>query len=284
MLSSKAPILEVAGLTIRRGGTEILRDIAWRVEPGQHWLILGPNGSGKTSLLGALTGYLTPTAGRLDLLGRQYGRADWPALRRRVGLVSSSLRQMMHEDETALEIVMEGRLAAIDLREPTRGPHARRGRELLAEVGCSPLASRPWAYLSQGERQRVLIARALMARPEILILDEPCAGLDPVAREQFLGFLSAMGCQPHPSLVFVTHHVEEILPVFGQTLLLRDGSVIASGPTRAVLNSATLSRTFGAKIRVAQRGGRWSLHLAKRRWKYTAPKLRRRPPVKAVVA
>lgn len=274
--SPNSPILEVEALTIRRGGIEILRDVAWRVEPGQHWLILGPNGSGKTSLLGALTGYLTPTEGRLELLGKRYGRADWPALRRRIGLVSSSLRQMIHEEETALEVVMEGRLAAIDLREPPRGKHARRGRELLAEVRCSALESRPWAYLSQGERQRVLIARALMARPEILILDEPCAGLDPVAREQFLGFLAALGRRSHPCLVFVTHHVEEILPVFGQALLLREGAVMASGPTKAVLTSSALSLAFGARIRVLRRAGRWSLRLATRGWHYAVSRPSRR--------
>ncbi|MCC7376619.1 MAG: ATP-binding cassette domain-containing protein [Verrucomicrobiales bacterium] len=259
-------MLEVQGLTVRRGTTEILTDVSWRVGAGEHWLILGPNGSGKTSLLGALTGYLTPTAGRLELLGQRYGRSDWPMLRRRVGLVSSTLRQMIHEDETALEIVIEGRYAAIDLREPPRGKDGALGRRLLSEVGCSSLGSRPWAYLSQGERQRVLIARALMARPDVLILDEPCAGLDPVAREQFLAFLSKLGSNPHPTLVFVTHHVEEILPVFGRALLLREGRVIAAGRTREVLTSELFSRAFGTRIRLQRQRARWSLRLAPRGW------------------
>lgn len=259
--------MDVQELTVRRSNTEILKEVCWRVNLGEHWLILGPNGSGKTSLLGALTGYLTPTSGRLDLLGKRYGRSDWPALRRRVGLVSSSLRQMIHEEETALEVVIEGRFAAIDLREPPRGKDGRLGRQLLREVGCSSLESRPWAYLSQGERQRVLIARALMARPEILILDEPCAGLDPVAREQFLAFLSRMGSKPHPALVFVTHHVEEILPVFSRALLLRDGKVVASGPTREVLTSRLFTRAFGTRIRLQRHGDRWSLRLDARGWK-----------------
>src|SRR6185437_4510636 len=173
-------VLEVCALCVRRGRTTILRDVSWRVERGQHWVVLGANGSGKTSLLSALTGYLTPSAGEIAVLGERYGQTDWRELRKRIGLVSSSVRQMMPEDEPALDTVISGKYAMIDFwGRATRADRARAMR-ILRRIECDYLADRPWAFLSQGERQRVLIGRALMARPPVLILDEPCAGLDPV--------------------------------------------------------------------------------------------------------
>jgi iron complex transport system ATP-binding protein len=176
--------------------------------------------------------------------------------------VSSALRQLFHEEEPALEVVIGGRLAAIDIRDRPRPTDVRAARKLLAAVEILPLANRPWGVLSQGERQRVLIARALMARPEVLILDEPCAGLDPVARERFLGFLSRLGRQPSPALILVTHHVEEIVPVFTRALVLQDGRVAAAGPTSRVVTSAILSQAFGTPLRVSRRGGAYGLRLA----------------------
>lgn len=257
----EGPVLEVRGLTISRGGVPILRGIDWRVSRGEHWAILGANGSGKTSLLAALTGYLTPTAGEVHLLGRRYGFADWPALRRRVGLVSSALRQLIHEEEPAVEVVVGGRYAAIDVRDTLSRRDVRQAHDLLALVNCEALRERPWAYLSQGERQRVLIARALMAQPDLMILDEPCAGLDPVARERFLELLTELGARQSASLILVTHHIEEIVEIFGQTLILREGRVANAGPTPEVLNSANLSAAFGSPLRVRRRHGRYSLSL-----------------------
>lgn len=269
------PILRVSGLTIVRGGTPILTRMDWAVAPGEHWVILGANGSGKTSLLAALTGYLTPTAGEVELLGERYGHSDWPALRRRVGLVSSSLRQLIHPDEPALEIVVAGRYAAIDLREAAQPGDLRRARQLLRQVDASSLALRPWAVLSQGERQRVLIARALMPRPEVLILDEPCAGLDPVARERFLDFITRLGRAAHPALVLVTHHVEEILPVFRRALILRQGEVAAAGATRSVLTSGVLTHAFQTPVVLRRIRGRYALRLSRRR--EDAPRAPRSP-------
>lgn len=255
-------ILAVHGLAIQRGDTRILQDIHWRVERGQHWFILGANGSGKTSLLAALTGYLTPTEGELDLLGERFGEADWRALRLHVGIVSSAVRQLMAPEEPALETVISGKFAMIDLWERYTAADQRRARRLLRQVECERLADRPWLYLSQGERQRVLIGRALMARPKLLILDEPCAGLDPVAREHFLQFLQRLGRQPGaPTLVLVTHHVEEIMPVFTHGLLLREGRVLATGKKRTVLQTPLLTRAFGAKVSIGRQNGRPTLRV-----------------------
>ena len=254
------PILHVQSLRIQRDATPILRDVSWRIEPGENWVVLGPNGCGKTSLLAALTGYFMPTSGEIDLLGQRYGEADWRELRLRIGIVSSSIRQMMADTEPALDTVASGKYAMIDFWGTPNRADRRRALELLQQIECSHLAQRPWAVLSQGERQRILIGRALMADPRLLILDEPCAGLDPVAREHFLQFIQRLAlAQGAPSLVLVTHHVEEIVPCFSHALLLRDGAVVASGPLSSSLNSASLSKTFGAPVRLRRSQGRLSL-------------------------
>jgi iron complex transport system ATP-binding protein len=251
-------ILEVTGLCVERGETAILRGIDWTVGPGEHWVVLGPNGSGKTSLLKALTGYLSPTSGAVAVLGRRYGETDWRDLRRRIGLVTSALQASIPAAETARDTVVSGRYAQLDLwARTTRADRAAADR-LLRFVGASHLAAREWAHLSQGERQRILIARALMARPRLLILDEPCAGLDPAAREEFLQFVDALARKPRgPALIFVTHHVEEIMHAFTHALAIRDGAVFASGRKTAVVTTAVLSRVFGVPIAVGRERGRY---------------------------
>jgi len=276
------PVLRVTDLTVFRGRTVILDRISWTVLPGEHWVVLGPNGSGKTSLLATLTAYLTPSAGTIEVLGQAFGRSDWPALRRRIGLVSPALRHLIHEEEPALEIVIGGRYASIDVRDRPRPRDVKEARELLYAVGCLELSQRPWAVLSQGERQRVQIARALMAHPDVLILDEPCAGLDPVAREQFLGLVADLGRQTRPALLFVTHHVEEIVPAFRHALLLREGRILAAGPTRTVLNGKRLSSVFDAPVRLSRLSGRYRLQVRRseisgnQRMRWSVPNLSRR--------
>jgi iron complex transport system ATP-binding protein len=253
-------ILSVAGLGIERSGTVILQNVNWSVERGQHWAILGANGSGKTSLLSALTGYLMPTRGEISLLGESYGHSDWRELRKSVGLVSSSVRQMMADDEPALATVASGKYAMIDFWGRLTRAEKARGLKLLRQVECEYLADRPWQVLSQGERQRVLIGRALMARPRLLILDEPCAGLDPAAREHFLQFIQRLGeSKDAPTLVLVTHHVEEIMPVFSHVLLLRKGEVLAAGKKTLALDSKNLSLAFHAKMQLKRLGNRYEL-------------------------
>ena len=262
-VSAMSFLLEVSGLHVTRGSTAILRDVQWRVGMGEHWAILGANGSGKTTLLKTLTGYMPPTSGGIALLGQNYGASDWRELRLHIGVVMSAFVAAIPPAELALETVMSGRFAQLDLwHRVTRSDRAA-ARRWLTFVGLGALAEREWAYLSQGERQRVLIARALISKPKLLILDEPCAGLDPVARQRFLRFLSRLARRRGaPTLVLVTHHVEEIVPAFTHALLLRGGRVVAAGPKRAVLTGENLSRTFGARLRLTQRGGRYELAVA----------------------
>ena len=251
-------VLNVSELRVARGRTEILKAVSWSVRRGEHWVILGPNGCGKTSLLKALTGYLSPSSGEIALLGRRYGEDDWRDLRLEVGIVTSALQASIPQAEPALETVVSGRYAQLDLwAKPTRRERTE-ARRWLRFVGGEALADREWTHLSQGERQRILIARSLMARPKLLILDEPCAGLDPVAREEFLWFVEGLARRRSgPSLVLVTHHAEEIMPAFTHALVLRDGRVFASGPKVGVVTTRTLSGAFGARVRVRASQGRY---------------------------
>jgi iron complex transport system ATP-binding protein len=258
-MSRARTVIAVRGLRVVRDAT-ILEQIDWEVQKGEHWAILGPNGSGKTSLLRALTGYLPPTAGTISVLGETYGRSDWRELRKRIGIVSSSIYQMMAENETAFNAVLSGRYAQIGLWCETAPAERREAARILRRVECEYLRERPWTHLSQGERQRVLIGRALMARPRLLILDEPCAGLDPAAREHFLQFLERLARGPGaPALVLVTHHTEEITPSFSHVLVLKEGRVAASGSKARMLNSRLLSDAFGVPVRLRRERGRYLL-------------------------
>lgn len=256
-------LLEVQALELRRGKTRILRDVHWRVETGQHWVILGPNGCGKTTLLKALVGYMPPSAGSLTLLGRTYGRSDWRELRLKVGLVSNALVSAIPPTERALDTVLSGAYAQLDLWASPTQAERRRALGWLRFFGIEALAARAWALLSQGERQRVLLARALQARPKLLILDEPCAGLDPVAREHFLGFLRNLLRKSRvPGLLLVTHHVEEIVPGFTHALLLREGGVLAQGTLSKILVPSHLTACFGAEARLRRLKGRYQVRFA----------------------
>lgn len=254
-----SPVIQISQLRVERDAV-ILDGVDWTVRRGDHWAILGANGSGKTSLLSTLTGYMPLTAGTISVLGETYGRTDWRELRKRVGIVSSSVHQMMAGHENTLDTIISGRYAMIGMWGETHAGERTQALRIMRQVEVTALRDRPWRVLSQGERQRVLIGRALMARPKLLILDEPCAGLDPVAREHFLQFLERLARQRSaPTLVLVTHHVEELVPAFSHVLVLKAGKVIAAGPKSRILTSATLSRAFDARIRLRRKGGRYSL-------------------------
>lgn len=253
------PILDVRRLSVSRHGTPVLRSLSWQILPGQFWTILGPNGSGKTSLLSCLTGLLTPSSGTISVLGETFGDSDWIGLRRRIGIVSSSVRQLIDDSEPALSVIASGLHGQINYWGRLSPAEISAARRAAATFRCSHLTSRPWAVLSQGERQRILIARALISQPDLLILDEPCAGLDPVARARFLQLISRIASRPAPAVILVTHHVEEIPAACSHILTLRNGRPLAAGPAATTLTSTTLSRVFGAPVTLSGTPGHWSL-------------------------
>jgi iron complex transport system ATP-binding protein len=256
------PLLDLRGLRIARGRTTILSGLDWTVHRGEHWVILGPNGAGKTSLLSALTGYLTPSGGEIEVLGRHFGRSDWRELREHIGVVGAGMSRLIEPDTTAFETVLGGYRAMLNPWGRFPAAARRRAHLLLAQIGLAAIADHTWLQLSEGERQRTLLARAQMAHPRLLILDEPCAGLDPVAREAFLASLSHFAhARRGPGLVLVTHHVEEIVPGFTHALLLRSGGALAAGPLGRTLTSAKLSALFAHPVRLKREGGRWRLRV-----------------------
>jgi iron complex transport system ATP-binding protein len=260
--SPSAPILHLENLHITRNGTRILRSLHWQVLPGEHWVILGPNGSGKSSLLAALAGYLTPTEGACTVLGETFGESDWRDLRLHLGIVSATAAAMVPPEETALYTVAAGKNAQFGLWGDPSPTLRREALRLLRLVEAAPLANRRWEALSQGEKQRVLIARALILKPKLLILDEPCAGMDPLARESFLGFIQRLLCLPkRPAVVLVTHHVEEIVPGFTHALLLKNGTVFKSGPLSSNLTSMALQELFDSPVRLRKTGTRYQLSI-----------------------
>lgn len=263
-----ATVFEMEDVSVQRNGRKILEGINLTVERDQHWVILGGNGSGKTSLLNVLMGYLTPTTGEVHMRGREdavnSASQSWDDWRKRIGFVSSSISQLIEPAETALEIVLSGRHAMVNYWQHGEDDPAeiRAAEKVLEKVNATSLRDQSWATMSQGERQRVLIGRALMSQKmEVLVLDEPCAGLDPVAREHFLQFVEELTEKgSFRSLLLVTHHVEEIIPAITHALVLKEGQVIAQGEKRRALNSFSLSEAFGAELKLRSRLGRYRLY------------------------
>jgi iron complex transport system ATP-binding protein len=241
-------------------GTTILEGIDWEVGGSDRWVIIGANGSGKTSLLRLAAAQTRPTSGTVDVLGERLGRTDMRELRRRIGMASVAVTDQLRPGLSAHDAVVTARHGALEpwWHDYDPADHAR-ADELLATMGCAPLRDRPIATLSQGERQRVVLARALMPRPGLLLLDEPAAGLDLPAREALVDRLSDLaGDGEAPPMVLVTHHVEEIPPGITHALLLRGGRVVAAGPVDEAMTPPLLSDTFGIDVRLARRDGRWT--------------------------
>ena len=242
-------------------GIPILEGIDWEVEAGGRWVLLGPNGSGKTTLLKLITGYAYPSRGRVAVLGGEFGHTDLRELRTRIGWVHYDLRNMIPEFMNTLEVVLAGEKGTLSFyEEATRAEKGRAERNLEA-LRAERLIGRRFSTLSTGERQRVLIARALMAEPKILLLDEPCMGLDPLSREEFLDSLHTLFVEKSEmTVITVTHHVEEITEAYGGVLILDRGRVLACGGRQRTLRGETISRLFGHRCALTFRAGRYSLH------------------------
>ncbi|WP_141506052.1 ABC transporter ATP-binding protein [Paenibacillus luteus] len=250
-------IIDIQNVSWDRNEQKILQNINWTVQNGEHWCLLGLNGSGKTTLLNMINGYIWPTEGSMSVLDKKFGEFDLRELRKSIGWVSTSLQQKLYGSETALRIVLSGKFATIGLYDETNVEDVSHAENLMESLGCTALINRTYDTLSQGERQRVLIARALMPSPKLLILDEPCTGLDVFAREQLLQMIAAVAAaKDAPTIIYVTHHVEEILPCFTKTLLIKEGKVFAARETSDVLTSATMSDFFAVPVHIQRRDGR----------------------------
>jgi len=263
-MTDRSPALRLTDVTLVRDGTTILDGIDWTVGPHERWVVLGPNGSGKTSLLRLASLYVHPSHGEVEVLGRRLGRVDVRRLRTEIGLVSPALAGLLRAEVTAVEVVMAAREAALETWWHDYGTGDRaRARDLLARVGAEYTADRPFGTLSSGERQRVLLARSLWGDPGLVLLDEPTSGLDLGAREDLVSRLRALADDPAtPPTVLVTHHVEEIPAGFTHGLLLRDGRVVARGPLDQVVTGGVLSEAFGLPLVVDRRDGRYAARAA----------------------
>jgi iron complex transport system ATP-binding protein len=259
-------VLRLKGVSVHRAGRTILGPIDWCVDRGQRWVIVGPNGAGKTTLIQVVSTYLWPTTGSVEVLGETIGHVDSRELRRRIGYAGSGLEKSIPEDLTAHDVVVTARHAALGPWWHDYGADDhQRASDLLGRLGVGGLAERPFGLLSAGERRRVQIARALMPRPELLLLDEPSASLDLGARETLVRDLDALAADDDLAAVFlVTHHVEEVPPAFGHALVLGAGRAVAAGPVGTALDGGSLSRAFGMPIRVDRVDGRTWARLDRR--------------------
>jgi len=252
-------VIDMDGVSVVRGSTTLLDSVSWTVELDERWVILGPNGAGKTTLLQLAAALLHPSSGQIRLLGVPLGLTDVFELRPRIGFASAAVAVRIPPQEVVRDLVVSAGYAVLGRwRERYEAEDHDRASSLLELMGVASFADRAFGTLSEGERKRVQIARALMPDPEIMLLDEPAAGLDLGGREDLLVRLSALADDPDaPTLVMVTHHVEEIPPSFSHAMLLREGAVVAAGLIRDVVTSANLSDTFGLPLRLTRSGGRY---------------------------
>lgn len=252
-------VIDMDRVSVVRGEATLLRELSWTVELDERWVILGPNGAGKTTLLQMAAALLHPTSGEIALLGEPLGLTDVFELRPRIGFTSAALAARVPPAEIVRDLVVSAGYAVLGRgRERYESEDLERATHLLELMGVAALAERTFGTLSEGERKRVQIARALMPDPEIMLLDEPAAGLDLGGREDLLARLSTIAEDPDaPTLIMVTHHVEEIPTAFSHAMLLRDGAVVASGLLRDVVTSANLSHTFGLPLRLTRSGDRY---------------------------
>lgn len=251
-------VIQLENVSWRRQGIEILRDISWQVKIGEHWAVLGLNGAGKTSMLNMVNGYIWPTTGKVSVLGETFGQTDIHELRKSIGWISSALGQRINGRHPAEDIVISGKYAAIGLvfQDATK-EDKEVAYDWMKQLGVDHTYGQAYEKCSQGEKQKLLIARGLMANPKLLILDEPTSGLDFIAREELLGTIELLGrSKAAPTIIFVTHHVEEILSIFSHVLMLEDGKVYTQGKREEVLTNEHLSALYKRDIEIAWRNNR----------------------------
>lgn len=252
---SSMTIISLQHLRLQREEREILQDVSLTVQPGEQWVVLGRNGSGKTTLLEMLTGYMFPTAGTVEVLGNRYGECDVREVRKRIGYISQSLVEKLALADPVWEVAATGEYAFLRFYQEIPEDVKDKALRLLEECGLGHAALQPFGTLSQGERKKVLLARALMSDPAILILDEPCSGLDLYEREKLLAETGKLGSRSM-TVIYVTHHMEEIMPMFTHVALLQDGRLIASGPKEEVLTERVLGDAYELPLTVEWAHGR----------------------------
>ncbi|MFF0341059.1 ABC transporter ATP-binding protein [Kribbella sp. NPDC004875] len=253
-------VVELAGATVVRGDARLLDGIDWTIDEADRWVVIGPNGAGKTTLLQILAAQLHPTYGVAGLLGEVLGAVDVFELRPRIGLTSAALADRLPKSERVSDVVVSASYAVLGrwIEEYDELDH-QRAAALLGELGIAHLQDRTFGTLSEGERKRVQIARALMTDPELMLMDEPAAGLDLTGREQLVRSLSTIATAPGaPAMVLVTHHVEEIPPGFTHALLLKQGRIVAAGPIHEALTATTLSETFDLPLTLTHQNARYT--------------------------
>lgn len=244
-------VLSLNSVIWRRDGETILNDISWDVNPGEQWAVLGLNGAGKTSILDIVMGYNYPTSGDVTVVGTEFGKASLPEMRKRIGFVSSSLDKF-HQTlnrETGLNIVLSGKFSSFGLYQDIDNASLESAKSILRSLGLEYLADRKYVTFSQGERRKILIGRALMNRPDLLILDEPCSGLDIRAREDVLKIVKNIPSE-NRHLLYVTHHIEELTSTITHVLLVKDGEVVAAGPKKDMMTNELLSDTYKMPVKV----------------------------------
>ncbi|MCX5383259.1 ABC transporter ATP-binding protein [Streptomyces sp. NBC_00083] len=253
-------VLELVDVSVVRDGRALVDDVSWSVKEGERWVILGPNGAGKTTLLNIASSYLFPSAGTAKILGEQLGRVDVFELRPRIGVAGVAMADKLPKRQTVLQTVLTAAYGmTATWQEQYDAVDEDRARAFLDRLGMTDFLDRKFGTLSEGERKRTLIARAMMTDPELLLLDEPAAGLDLGGREDLVRRLGRLARDPYaPSMIMVTHHVEEIAPGFTHVLMIRQGKVLAAGPMETELTSRNLSLCFGLPLLVEHRGDRYT--------------------------
>ncbi|MDR3153421.1 MAG: ATP-binding cassette domain-containing protein [Deltaproteobacteria bacterium] len=243
--------VELSGVSLTRGGTRLLDNLSWEVSKGEHWTVLGPNGAGKTLLLRIVTGYVWPTLGTVTVLGSLLGTIDLRLLRRRIGWVSQAVSDLMPGYSTLLDTIASGPLASLGLYDDPPPELAARAEAIASAYGLADKLKRPFAHLSSGERQRVLLARAALTEPELLILDEPMSNLDMGGRELFLENLRELSASPKaPTIILTTHNTLEIAPFITHAIIVKGGMALKAGAIAEIMTGETLSEAFGLPLEV----------------------------------